>query len=89
MPLEGEFESLPVLSLNDYRGKYWYSLKPNNTWAIRKGNITKLRVLDKPALQLTSVHKILAMGESPRILALKKYLRLAYPHLGIHHSRAC
>ena len=85
--LEDELESLSNLSLNYYQGEHWFSPNPNNTWTIREGDITKLRALDKPASQLTSVHKILVMGEAPRILALEKHLRLAYPHLGVHRSK--
>lgn len=85
--LEAELESLPHFSLNYYQGEHWYSPAPDNFWTMREGDITKLRASNKPTIQLTSVHKILVMGEASRILTLEKHLRLAYPHLGIHRSK--
>ena len=85
--LEAELETLPRLSLNYYQGTHWYSPEPDNYWTAQEGDITGLRASAKPAAPLTTVHKILVMGDAPVIRALQERLKPQFPHLEIHRSK--
>lgn len=75
------------LSINHYSYEQWFSNNIENGWTKQESDITQLQPLPTPTV-LPVTHKILLIGEAEEIELLESKLRVQFPHLYIHRSKA-